>query len=133
MISIYDDLLRHPRKAGLLKKLVPVSAERLPALETQFGQIPADYIAFLRDVGAGPIGDDRYMLYDGLLTPDEIFGEASPALSELLLFGDDLQGFSQAFDPASWSVVEIDSTDMSVTALAPSFDAFIRNRIDQLL
>ncbi|MDP9840289.1 hypothetical protein J2T09_005073 [Neorhizobium huautlense] len=133
MISIYEDLVRDARKAGLLKKLVPVSAEHLPVLETQFGQIPADYVAFLRDVGAGPLGDDRYMLYTGLLTPDEIFGQVSPALSDLLLFGDDFQGFSQAFDPGTWSVVEIDGTDMGVTALAPSFETFIRNRIDQLL
>lgn len=129
----YGDLLTNARTASTLNKLAPVSAEHLSALETQFGKMPADYLAFLRDVGAGALGDDRYMLYIGPLTPDEIFGEVSPALSDLLLFGDDMQGWSQAFDPASWSVVEIDSTDMSITTLAPSFEAFIRSRIDQLL
>lgn len=131
-MAIYSDLLQAPRTAGLLQKLEPASAEHIRELEEQFGQAPEDYIAFLRDVGAGSLGNDRYMLYGGLLTPDEIFGELPPALSDLLLFGDDFQGFSHAFDPASWSVVEIDSTDMTVMTLASCFEDFIRNRISQL-
>ena len=89
-------------------------------------------MAFLREIGAGPLGHDQYMLYTGLVTADEIFGEVSEDFSELLLFGDDMQGLSHAFHRASWSVVEIDSTNMGVTNVAPSFEAFLRSRIIQL-
>lgn len=132
-MSIYADLPRDAQAAVVLKKLSPISAERLSALETQFGTMPADYVAFLREIGAGPFGNDQYMLYDGLLTPDEIFSEIPAEVSGLLLFGDDMQGTLQALDPQSRSVVEIDSVDMTVLRIAPSFEAFIRKTIDQLL
>lgn len=132
-MALYGDLLRDARTAGILEKLSPVSVEQLAALENQLEGIPADYLAFLRDLGTGAVGNDQYMLYDGLLTPDEFFDDTPPEFSGLLLFGDDFQGWSQAFDPASWSVVEIDPTDMSVRTIAPSFEAFIRGKVKELL
>ncbi|SFA97814.1 hypothetical protein SAMN03159496_01294 [Rhizobium sp. NFR07] len=132
-MALYGDLLQDARTASIMEKLTPVSAEHLAALEKQFEGIPADYVVFLQDLGAGAVGDDHYMLYGGLLTPGEIFDDTPPEFSDLLLFGDDFQGWSQAFDPASWSVVEIDSTDMSVRTIAPSFEAFIRGKVRELL
>jgi hypothetical protein len=128
----YGDLLRDARTASVLEKLSPVSVDHLAALQNRFEGIPADYVAFLRDLGTGAVGNDQYMLYGGLLTPDEIFDDAPPEFSDLLLFGDDFQGWSQAFDPESWSVVEIDSTDMSVRTIASSFEAFIRGKVEEL-
>lgn len=128
----YRDLLQNARNASVLGNLERVSAEGLSVMEAQFEQVPSDYVAFLREVGAGPLGNDQYMLYTGVLRPDEIVGELSPELSELLLFGDDMHGSLHGFDQASWSVVEIDSAMMSIRTLSPSFESFIRSRISFL-
>lgn len=128
----YSDLLQNARTARVIHRVAPVAGEHLRALEGPFGKLPPDYVAFLREIGAGPLGHDQYMIYTGLVTAEEIFGDVPETFSELLLFGDDMQGLSHAFHRASWSVVEVDSTDMSVITVAPSFAAFVRSKIIQL-
>ena len=56
-----------------------------------------------------------------------------PQLVDVLLFGDDFQGFNAGFRIKTWEVVEIDPLDRKVHVAAPSFEAFIRNTIETLL
>lgn len=51
----------------------------------------------------------------------------------MLLFGDDFQGFNAGFRTDTWEVVEVDPLDRSVHVAATSFEAFIRDTIDNLL
>ncbi|WP_150561949.1 hypothetical protein [Pandoraea bronchicola] len=87
---------------------------------------------FITQVGFGELGDSSFMLYGGLLEPEEVFGEADPLLAGLLLLGDDFQGFNVAFDKKNWSVVEIDPTNLSATPVANNFENFIRSRITSI-
>lgn len=130
-MGIYDDLLAVKGSGSPLDKLVPVSAERIRAIRTRFGAAPADYASFLEHVGAGELGSAAYMIYDGLVEPDEVYGDAS-GLDGILLFGDDFQGFNAGFDVRNWRVVEVDPTSMQANPVALDFQNFIRNRIRSL-
>ncbi|AXI03679.1 SMI1/KNR4 family protein [Aquirhabdus parva] len=129
-MKFYDDLIAGKRVGTPLDKLESVSNFKLARIKSTHIGIPQDYISFLEEVGYGEVGESTYMLYDGLLEPSEVYGE-SFLLSNILLFGDDLQGFNTGFDVTTWQVVEIDPTNIVVNVVAPCFDVFIRRKIDE--
>lgn len=131
----FDDLLAAVQANGLITKLSPVQAGRVDQLIQTYPGLPDDYAEFLREVGFGSIGDGGYMVYDGLVSPDEVFDPGSVQdFSDLLLFGDDFQGYNGAFQPKkAWTVVEIDSATMTVTPVAKSFEEFVRRKIGELI
>jgi hypothetical protein len=121
---MFEDLKAHPALASLEpcdEKTVEQTRELCP-------DVPKDYLEFLGVIGAGQVGDGRYALYTGLVEPADIFGEVPARLANIVLFGDDMQGFCAGFDVNTWKVVEIDSTDMTASVVADSFDVFIRER-----
>jgi hypothetical protein len=108
------------------RALKPVPKEAVAALRAAYPELPNDYLAFLYEVGCGQIGNGSFMLYSGLVKPEQILGQLSQDLQGLRIFGDDLQGFCVAFDPArSWSLVEIDSNTASLEPLALTFTEFM--------
>ncbi len=85
-----------------------------------------DYVRFLRTVGYGVI-NNRFMLYGGLVDPDEIYDAAtSQTLAGLRIFGDDLAGVCYAFSREG--VVEIDELH-EVSLVTSTFDEFLRGRL----
>lgn len=126
----YHDLLAHRRSAGSIDKLGPVADEHISALLRDYPRIPEDFTDFLRGVGAGAIGPDRYYIYNGLVEPQDIFSDAG--FSGVVLFGDDQAGVSNGFDTQDWHLVEIDSASGTCRTLNLSFEAFIRDIIEGL-
>jgi hypothetical protein len=119
---MFDDLTAH----RALASLEPCDKETLERTRKLRPDVPRDYLEFLGVIGAGQIGDGRYVLYTGLVEPAGVFGGVPAELADILLFGDDMQGFCAGFDVNTWKVVEIDSIDMTAAVVACSFGAFIR-------
>ncbi|MEM7246845.1 MAG: SMI1/KNR4 family protein [Acidobacteriota bacterium] len=73
------------------------SEEELRELRSQPG-VPADYVAFLEEVGWGELGVGwSFMFYSGPEDPGFVYPDwQGPSGS--LLFGDDMQGYCMAFD-----------------------------------
>jgi hypothetical protein len=127
---MYDDLLKLKTPEKLLGNLTPVDETKL---RSSHPDLPDDYVFFLSRIGAGMIGQGQYSLYTGLAEPSFIYGDLPPQLVGVLLFGDDFQGFNAGFRTNSWEVVEVDPLDRSVHVAAPTFQAFIRGTINNLL
>lgn len=127
-MGIYDDLIASKGSGTPYDQLKIVETG---AMTTQNLLInaPRDYIEFITKIGFGELGNNNFMLYGGLITPNEIFGETDSHLDGILLFGDDFQGVNTAFNIKDWSVVEIDSTNLGITTINSSFESFIRHKI----
>lgn len=122
---MFQDLKAHPALASLQpcdKGTVEGSRELRPG-------VPTDYLEFLSVVGAGELGNGRFTLYTGLIEPDDIYGEIPEGLEDIVLFGDDMQGYCAGYDTNTWKVVEIDPTNMTADVIADSFELFIRERV----
>ena len=134
-MSRYESILKAEKSAGLLDGLKPVVAAELARLRELYPGLPEDYLDFLSDVGFGLIGAGAYMIYDGLLAPDEIYDpESAASLGTILLFGDDLQGYCAGFYPEhDWAVFEVEPTDVSVNMVAKTFEEFIKETAGNLL
>lgn len=129
----FGDLVAIKGTGTPIDRLEPMSPESIAAIRSACPDVPADYLDFLEQVGAGPLGEqDGYMLYGSFMDPDEIYNPVDPEIEGLLIVGDDLQGFNNGYDPQSWELVEIDSTDMATRVVAPNFETFIRTRIAEL-
>lgn len=126
---MFEDLASSKDTSPLLSSLKPCDEARLAEIQRIHPNAPSDYLEFLRLVGAGNIGEAQYILYSGLVEPQDVYGDTPPSLEHVVLFGDDLQGFCAGFDTASWEVVEIDPTNMELSQVADSFEQFIRNRL----
>lgn len=129
-MAIYDDLLANKGRGSPVDKLNPVSDAKLEKVSAKFNAAPADYLHFLRRIGAGELGNGMYMLYDGLLEPEEVFGDGS-GLDGIFFFGDDFQGFNAGFDSGNGSVVEVDPTNRKPRLVASTFQSFIRQKIEE--
>jgi hypothetical protein len=104
----------------------------LQAIRNTYKHIPTDYLAFLSELGYGSIGNSSYMFYSGPVPPEELFGSAiAETLPDLLLFGDDFSGVSGSFCPSdNWKIVEVDSTNWSITEVAETFEEFLGQFMD---
>lgn len=82
----------------------------------------------------GEVVEAAYMLYEGLLTSDQVYDEnGGNALGGILLFGDDLQGYCSGFDTNNgWVVVDIDPVSLEAHQVADSFFEFIRELLSDL-
>src|SRR5262249_28220830 len=91
-------------------RLTPVGDAEVAAIRSQFPDVPEHYLNFLRHVGWGKLGDN-FMLYDGLVQANEIFGSrASADLAGILLLGDNFAGWMVGFDTRNrWRLVGVDS------------------------
>lgn len=128
--DMYEDLLPLTAPEQLVGALKPIDVREL---RRTHADLPDDYVSFLSRIGAGAIGQFQYSLYTGLAGPDFVYGDVPPQLADVLLFGDDFQGFNAGFCTKTWEVVEIDPLDRSVHVVAPSFEIFIRETIKNLL
>jgi hypothetical protein len=88
----------------------PATAEQLATERRDHPDAPAHYLEFLQRVGWGSLGDNNFMVYSGLVGPDDIFDPLRAAeLSGLLFFGDNFAGWLVGFDTlAEWRLVGVD-------------------------
>ena len=74
-------------------------------LRDEYPGLPEEYFEYLRTVGWGE-AESGHMIYSGPITPEDIYGDGYEG-PELWVLGDDYQGYSFAFDPASGLFGEI--------------------------
>lgn len=127
-MSMYLDYQNTKGKGSSIDKMVPISPNDEATIRALYPAIPADYVDFLLTVGAGEIGDAAFALYSGPVEPEEIYGD-SDGVENILLIGDDLQGFNVGYELDTWSVVEIDPTNRSTRKVASDFQSFIRTLV----
>lgn len=121
----YDDLQQSD--TDLLANLSPISKDSSDQLRSTHLVLPEDFLEFLSVIGAGEIGDGIFMLYNGLVRPEEIYGlGASEPLRSVLLFGDDMQGYCVGYTTLDWKIWEINPLDWSLVPVADTFEQFIR-------
>ena len=127
----YDDIAAIVGSRELGGQLTPLQESAIVSMRMEYPQIPEDYLDYLRQIGWGALGDNSYMIYSGLLSADEIYdSDASKTLSQVLFFGDDLQGYCAGFDVSGGGqIVEVDPTGMSIHEIEKSFESFIRDLI----
>lgn len=107
---------------------------RIEELQSGYSGLPADYTTYLAQVGWGEIGDSDFMIYEGPVPPQTIWGSAAPtAVRHLLLIGDDFSGHVVGFRTADWKIVEAEPSGGHVQLLAATFEQFIRQRIGSLV
>jgi hypothetical protein len=131
-MSAYDDLVRLKGTGSPLDRLVPLESAKIADVKAAFGAVPDDYVSFLQEVGFGELGEQAFMLYGGLVSPEEIYGEPNEQLNGVLLFGDDFQGYNTGFETSTGKVVEIDPINHQVRPVSSTFEGFMRRKIGEL-
>jgi hypothetical protein len=123
----FDDIRGVPQ----LQSFRPVDPAKVAQLAAKHPGIPADYLAFLEEIGGG--GTDNLSLYTGPLPPDAVYDpDTAGELGSLLIISDDCAGYNCAFDPdEDWAIVEIDSADMSTEVIAGTFSEYIRTVLSE--
>jgi hypothetical protein len=127
----YSDIVTLIGSAMWASRLARLNQSEMTSFKEECPQCPDDYLDYLHEVGWGMIGDSSYMIYQGLLSSDEIYDPVTASdLSHILFFGDDLMGYCAGFDTSkSWNVVEVQPVDMSAEEVGQTFEEFIREQI----
>ena len=95
------------KKLSDVSQVTPVSIADVETLKAQFVGIPSEYVEFMSQVGYGEIGSIR--IYEAPTSPDAIYPSPQSDLSEIVLFGDDFQGYCFGFDTRTgYSLIEVD-------------------------
>lgn len=115
------------------KELRPVDEASLEHLRRAFGPVPTDYLEFLEELGSGTVGPSpgAFKVYPGLVESAELHQAlSSETPGDVVLFGDDFQGYSFGFRRSSnWELVEVSPDGRAVEPLDQSFEEFIRELI----
>ena len=80
-----------------LRRATDTDIERLLA---RWPGLPADYLAYLREVGWGTAPNGRHMIYGGPMSPDEVYPQLAGETNRVII-GDDMQGYCLAYDFAA--------------------------------
>lgn len=102
------------------------------AIRDEHPGIPEEYLAYLKEIGWGPFRECQYMVYGGLMDPEDIFDKETIAQfgKRVLLFGDNFSGDPAGFLPdESWKVVELWHDSINVYDPKQSFGTFIRGKM----
>jgi hypothetical protein len=83
-----------------------LSPGQLSTLREQYPELPPEYFQYLATVGWGETPSDR-MIYEGPVESAEVYGEGRVA-EDLVLLGDDMQGYCLAFHRATRLFGEVD-------------------------
>lgn len=85
-MSKYDDLLNDEKTKAKLSNMRKLSSIQLVAILKAFKQVPKDYLNFLKEVGNGTIGPQKFVIYNNLLTSEDIFSQEDSNLFKDILF-----------------------------------------------
>ncbi len=130
----YDDLKKVLNDRNLAERFQALPEAELKKLVGENPNAPADYIDFLREIGYGDIGDGHYMIYSGLIAPEDVFDAGvAEKLDGILLFGDDFSGFCGGFATnKNWDLIEVDGCSDPYEP-EMTFEEFIRGKINTYL
>src|SRR5262249_31122300 len=99
MAENYPQLLDAIRRVFPASRLLPVGEAEAAAIRQQYPSAPDHYLAFLRSVGYGRLGESNFTIYSGPCEPREFFDADGAALLEgIVFFGDDFSGWMAGFD-----------------------------------
>ncbi len=102
-MSNFEELVGHFSAESSLTK---ASVQKLQTLRSKYRGIPEHYLRFLEIAGYGNLGG--ISLYSGPVEAHEVYSNATGRLADILLIGDDFQGYCFGFDPTdNWRIVEV--------------------------
>lgn len=130
----FDSLLKSVERIFPGSRLEMVADSGLAVIREQFPGIPDHYLAFLRNVGWGSLGDGNFMIYSSPCEPDEFFDvQTSEELDGIVFWGDDFAGWMAGFDTRDgWRIVGVDSASpRPYPEEAQTVGAFIARRVAQ--
>lgn len=108
---------------------VPISSGDRNRIEQKFPGIPADYVAFMEEVGFGEVG--RLQIYSGPIAYNSIYPRDNPSKHSIILIGDDLQGYCVGFDrDEGYKMVEVNPKGEARKLTANTFREFIEKVCD---
>ncbi len=67
----------------------------IDSLSLKFPKLPADYLDYLRNTGWGE-SESGCMIYSGPVSPSDVYSNGDE-MTDLVILGDDLQGFCLAY------------------------------------
>lgn len=116
MAEDFVPLLAALRQVYPNTQLEPLTESEVSRLRDQHPSAPEHLLSFLREVGWGSLGDN-FMIYGGLVAPDEIFDTVTAAEFDwVLFFGDDFSGEMFGFDTRQgWRIVSVGGYYSGVT------------------
>ncbi len=112
-----------------------VLRELFKAAESNLHQNYIPTLAFIKEmVRQERIGDGHYMIYSGLIAPEDVFDAGvAEKLDGILLFGDDFSGFCGGFvTNKNWDLIEVDGCSDPYEP-EMTFEEFIRGKINTYL
>src|SRR6266852_7267526 len=111
MADDFASLLADIRRALPASRFTPVSEPELAAIRQRYPGVPEHYLAFLRHVGYGSLGDSNFLVYSGPCEPGDFFDPRTAAgLPGIVFIGDNLAGWMVGFDTRDgWRLVSVDS------------------------
>lgn len=102
-MSSFEEIVDHFITEG---SLIKASANELQSVRSKYAGIPEEYFRFLEVAGYGNLGDIQ--LYEGPTKAGTVYSNATGRLADILLIGDDFQGYCFGFDPTDrWKIVEV--------------------------
>lgn len=117
----FDSIIEQLEDASMLTK---VSEGQLAELRSRYPSVESEYFQFLGEVGYGDLGDIQF--YNQPTSGDSIYGQNVERLKEVLIFGDDMQGYCFGFDSLNqYRVVEIDPRGNIISSGEGSFVALL--------
>lgn len=89
-----------------LSSIPKLTADEVAAIQLEIEGVPKDYCDFLVEVGFGDLGEIQ--IYNMPALAETVYGSAK-GLSDIVIFGDDHQGYCFGFDRRyGYRIVEID-------------------------
>ena len=115
MADEFGPLLATLRRVYPTSHLEPVAKPELDVICRDHSGVPGHYLAFLREVGYGAL-DGSFMIYGGLVDPDDIFDpDRAAGLAGLVFFGDTFGGTIFGFDTREgWRIVGMDDHTLEI-------------------
>lgn len=108
------------RRAVTLKELEVIRKEHPGIAET--------YLAFLAQAGAGSFRECQFILYDGPVTPDDVWVEEIND-KDVVFCGDNYSGGFFGFRLGKDEVIEFWRIDGEISATGKPFPLYIRERL----
>ncbi len=120
-MSRFEDMVKHFKADNSLTR---PSATDMHSLRKAHAGIPDDYVNFIEVVGFGNLGDIQ--LYEGPTAAATVYPNATGRLANVLLIGDDFQGYCFGFDPTdNWRIVEVDPRGSVDTSVEQTFTSLL--------
>jgi hypothetical protein len=108
------------------QELPRLDSPAINALKKRHPDLPADYLRFLEEVGYGDLGE--LQLYNGPSAFENFYPIISGSAPNVLIFGDDKQGYCFGFDLAdSYRVVEISPRGNVAKEIEASFSGLLKS------